>query len=326
MKRYGALALVCATLLTSGCSAIKEVAASAMSDDEARKVTKQYASGFNALAPKYDYEAAKKIETGSLLEGREAEFKVLKKNDYKLTERTAMKEVMVPTMSSFPKWFAAPVRSKVPGEDGEYEDLMIFVQEKEGAPWMAASSATVDPDVQDVLGKSAEPDAVPEAADANDAGLIIAPSKLAAAHAKAIRNGPKAKETDLFSGSQDTSDEYKLLMEAHVFFKKSRWSGKTTVSPAPHPTYALRTQNGGALVFYAVDIKGSYKAAGAGAGEVSWSNDWGELYPGLVGKTHLARKVIRVERNEYVTYVPPKGQGKMRVMASRWTPVSVKGA
>ncbi|MQA97285.1 MAG: hypothetical protein GEV11_22570 [Streptosporangiales bacterium] len=325
MKRYGALALACATLLASGCSAIKEVAQSAMSDEEARSVATEYVTAFNAAAPAYDIGAVKRIETGSLLEGREAEFKVLEKNDYKFTERRVMKEVMVPMMSNYPKWFAAPVRSKVPGESGEYEDLMIFVQEKEGAPWLAASSATVDPEVEEVLGSAVKPETVPEVADANDGGLVMPPAKLPAAHAHAIRYGAKSPQTDRFSGSQDTTDEYKLLMEAHTFFKKSRWAGKTTVSAAPHPSYALRTQSGGALVFYAVDIKGSYKAVSRAADEVSWSNDWGELYPGLVGKTHLRRKVTRVERNEYVAYVPPEGQGKIRVVAARWTPVGVKG-
>lgn len=95
--------------------------------------------------------------------------------------------------------------------------------------------------------------------------------------------------------------------------------------PAPTPGYAVRTKSGGALVWFALDLRHSYKA-GPSAAQMTWQTAYGDLHRGFGVPSAVRSKIERVERTEVVAYVPPKGKGRVQLIGSRWFPLSVTGS
>ncbi|MQA97288.1 MAG: hypothetical protein GEV11_22585 [Streptosporangiales bacterium] len=333
----GLVMAVCATF-SAGCAQVENLLgtsapkagpsskppepAPALSAAEAKRVVVTWARAFNRAAKKYDIKAAEKIETGALLEGHRAEFKIMRINDLLVPPMRATSDVTIPRFTGWPKWFTATMTSK--GET-TVVDQVVFVQLARGGPWQAASDTVVDRKVTKALGRGVNAPADAEVVPAGDTTLRIAPGRLAAAHAHAARYGARSPHTKLFGSASETAGEYAELMKAHRLFKKNGWSGRTTVYGSAHPMYALRTASGGAVAFYAVDRKATYKRV-KGDMSFSWSGGIGKLYPALLGREYAEDEFTRVERTEYATYIPPQGKGKVHVLASRWTPVSAEGA
>lgn len=335
----GVIMAVCATFST-GCAQIENLVgkagskaepatkppapspAPALTPAQAKRTVVSWSKAFNRAAKKYDIKAAEKIETGALLEGHRAEFKILKFNDLKVPPMSATRDLTIPKFTGWPKWFTVTMTSAA---ETPVVDQVIFVQQKKDGPWQAASDTVVDKKVLKKLGSAVAAPADAEVVPAGDASLAIAPSRLPMAHAHAIRYGPRSPYAKLFGRTVDVPGEFKELVDAHKLFTKHRWTGRMTVYGSPHPVYVLRTPSGGAVAFYSVDTRAAYKRS-KGDISFSWNGGIGKLYPALIGREYAEDEITRVERSEYAAYIPPKGEGRIQIVATRWTPVSAEGS
>jgi hypothetical protein len=176
----------------------------------------------------------------------------------------------LPEQSGYPRFFVADVTEKltsnyssgagapVPVEGAEVHpfgpDLMLFEQASAGKPWLLASTSSLA--VGEALPKLATDSAgyIPTVSP-SDASLVAKPDDVgplqaavvddgsASAAAEAVASGPLT--TGLYRGAVNRTDEL-TPPRGDVY----QWELEGT----PYPEFALRTADGGALVFYAMTL------------------------------------------------------------------------
>lgn len=344
MKRIVAAAAAIA-VLSAGCAQIDELVGSgpaetgsasapppspsptptpAISTADAKRVVSRWVRAYNKAAKRYDIKAAARLETGSILQAHRAEYAICRRNGVRLPTLRATADLTIPRFTGWPKWFTVSMPSKSNTLD---LDEFVFVQSRAGEPWRAAYDTMYLPRVRKDIGKGVT---VPEDARVvppDDTSLAVTPARLPAVHAHAARYGSKSPYWRLFSTGGLLTGTHKGLIWTHRLLRRKGWRGRTSVAAAPHPTYAVRTASGGALVFYALDRTATYERV-TGHAALDWKEEtyYGTLYPALIGRERVKNSFSRVERIEFATYIPPKDEDKIHLVASRWMPVSAEGA
>ncbi|MFB4306087.1 hypothetical protein [Actinomadura sp. GTD37] len=134
----------------------------------------------------------------------------------------------VPRLDGFPKWFGIAALERSGGE--EQQVLGVFVRGKKSDDWRAAHWLTFQ-------GKP------PQLAYDSQGYAMLAPDRgLPAAHAKFMSSG----------------DESALVPDDYSRNARTRKTGGWTAepgkfTPGPGPSYALRTRDGGSLVWYGLE-------------------------------------------------------------------------
>lgn len=187
-------------------------------------------------------------------------------------------QAYIPKIADYPRWFVLGTTSTASGGPS----LLVFVRERAVEPWRRAAAIDV-------------PDGVPYVAiDAEGYAMALNPKELGDAHT-AVLSGAAGAEEQGFATDQWTEELRTSAADDRERFSDAEVT--VTDQPADLPRYALRTANGGALVFYATErtftgtsgdrgwqLSGVF-AALAGADEyehtldVHWLYQWVALVP-----------------------------------------------
>ncbi|MEU4202059.1 hypothetical protein [Streptomyces sp. NPDC045470] len=242
-----ALTAASAALLTlSGCMTVhgEREMLPAVSKDEAATALQQFVDGFNTSNTKLDPKVNPTYETDSLLAVDQALTKAgqaispqgnPKFPPLKLTSPT----FTVPKQAGWPKVFLADAVSN----RNNTRWFLVFTRDAVGAKWKASYlSSLADAEIpQFKTDQDGFAEVVP--ADAKDSGLKIAPGKLGAAYAAYLDTG----KGDTFAPGPHT-DRWRALRERQGRQPGSRIQYEDQASP--YAPVALRTKDGGALVFF----------------------------------------------------------------------------
>lgn len=284
------------------------------------RFAKQSKQARRTLSPKL----AAAAFTGSSAQMETAKYKVFKAN--KVTIKAAKYTSVVgaaPKLTGYPKWFFAAMTDK--GSSPVTRDIILFVQDRAGSPWRAAYTPFADKPVKGPVARGVDVADYPDVVPAGDTSLVLPPSQLPAALAQLLDRGkssPRYKDFTLLSWMKDRTS---VLRSDRETFKSTGWTGTVGHHAAGFPTYAVRTKSGGALVWTALDYRRSFKHTKPG-GNMTWDHQsWGDLLRPFTGRSTLKKTFTSVERIETLVYVPPRGKGKIRILANRWAPVQIEG-
>jgi hypothetical protein len=347
MRHLRPVALVAAvTLLTAGCSgsdgggstgnvnAIKKTTPSAVAGTPTAQpspalnpkgvdaVLKLYLTAIGRANGRLDPELASKVEAGSALQVHSAQYRVYKANrlrypKVKYTDGLAS----APKFSEHPKWFFAAATDT--GSSPATRDFLLVVQERSGQPWRVVY-APFSQTAKGPIAPGVEVEDFPAVVPLDDARLDVVPGKVAAAFAHALSFRDKSPYHGRFLGKLVDSGRQTLIDNRKAFVDNG-WAGSSRAVDAKTPVYAVRTKSGGALVWFGVDYVHAYRNGGGGA-PMTWdTSGWGDLHKGFGNPSEVKASIERVERNEFVAYIPPKGKGKIHILAGRWFPTTVKG-
>ncbi len=292
----------------------------AIGKEAAAAAVQSYMKSVNRANGDLDPELSAKVETGSARRIHAAQYKVYKRNDlhYPVIEYDAG-VAAAPRFIGYPRWFFAAATDK--GSSPATRDLLVFVQQSKGAPWRVAyapySRTTTGP-----LAPGVDVDDAPRLVALGDKGLVVPPNRLATSFAGLLTSGSAGS---LFAPGRLITTTRESLLENRQAFGQNGWTGTSRAVPAPSPVYAVRTKAGGALVWFALDLRHSYKA-GAAAAQMTWKTAYGDLHRGFGVPSAVRSKIERVERTEVIAYIPPKGKGRIQLIGSRWFPLSVTGS
>lgn len=293
-----------------------------MSTSDAADVLTAYDIGNNRVNSVADTAGLAKIESAPIRVVSEVELRVSKVLNQAIPFIASTDDrFVIPSGGDGPRWFVATstrLRGGVPATNQTYT---VFQQQDKTAPWLAAYSLTL-PD-----GASAPAVALNGASAATavtDFGnLAVQPGELAQrifAHYSQDLAGK-----DGFGKSAALDDQlgngYKVAQQ--VLRNKGSQLVRTPQSDAPQP-FALRTADGGVLVFSTSTVVDVLKPLGGSWGTVSLSAGSNEA--ALLGKADGAtgsRFTITRQQN-FLTYVPTKASGKqVTVLAYTDFPISV---
>jgi hypothetical protein len=290
-----------------------------------RPVLARYAAQANLAHKRLNAQHASAAFTGSTLQMQLAQYRIFKANKLRITPAKYGSVLgATPKVSGYPKWFFAAMT------DGKgssaVRDIVVFVQDKQDAPWRAAYTPLTSERVRGALAPGVDVADVPDVAPLDDMSLAIAPGQVAPAMADVINQGGKSAHLRSFAVPDWAKSKRKSLLSDRRTFKTEGWTGSASFSAAKQPVYAVRTKSGGALVWSAIDRTDAFRHTSKGGG-ITWEyQSWGDLLRPFIGRSSAKQTLNSVDRVEMVSYVPPKGQGTIQILASRWAPISIKGA
>ncbi|MBA9007852.1 hypothetical protein [Thermomonospora cellulosilytica] len=238
----------------------------------------------------------------------------------------------IPRLTGYPRWFAADTTSwvvvrKSSGGSAErtrpVRHAMLFVQRAPKAPWLLAADplpsggAPTSPLSAVALDKEGYATAVrPDAS-----GLAVSPDRLGEAHAAVLTRGAQAAphHRKVLADGPATLRAHEGLSRATAQFRSLGITLTSTFAPHDAPVYALRTTDGGALVWYVLRQHESYVAGSPGKLRVG-----GDL-TGLVSEKQARTRLDSTVLIQHLAQVPA-GTGQAQITGMYRKAVHARGA
>ncbi|MFC5180036.1 hypothetical protein [Actinomadura harenae] len=294
------LALLAGVPPAAGCGGSNAGAtgAPALLRDQAQQAVMAYAAAVGQAGDRLDASLLPKAEADPQLTMDTAAVKLRRIVKARTgTLKLSHVRVAVPRQSAYPRWFAAE------GVSGSGKDAlrhaMLFTQAKAGAPWLLSA----DPFPTDTAFSrvALDHDGYAEAVAPSASGLAIAPDRLAAAHAALLNGGPRAAGADRLAPGPKTTEAFTALRHAEAGLRRNGITLESRFSPAPAPVHALRTRDGGALVWYVLKQNEAYSATKKGKLTVT-----GDLV-GLAPPSSVSTRMDTTVLIQYLATVPAHG-------------------
>ncbi|MCD0451241.1 hypothetical protein LO762_18850 [Actinocorallia sp. API 0066] len=252
---YTALAVL-PIVLSSACGgadkAADAAAPPALTLDQAKGVLTEYQTAAAKAAAALDPALLTPVETGPQLQMDTAAFKLHKATKKKREAVTFTDPVFyVPRIAEGrQRWFAVDAQS-----GGDTRHALLFVQDGgEGGTWKLAA----DPRRKETTPlKGVTLDAEGYAESATD-GLALKPDQLAGAHATLLTDGPEAAGAKGLAAGPQTTDTHAMIQKINTGLGQAGVTFSTSFAPAGTGSYALRTDNGGAFVWYVLRQQEAY--------------------------------------------------------------------
>lgn len=219
-----------------------------------------------------------------------------------------------PGKTSGAPWFVASAAQA--GASGR--DLLLFTRTAAGKPFTLAYAIGLD-------SRTAMP-RVSEGADAvppSDDRLAVRPDALGTMHANIEQYGPATPAAGSFEPSVWTTGAHTTVRDDSRTARTSGYAYRRSYHDSGYPVYALRTASGGALVWYAVSDELAVTKTDPSIARAPLKLT--KSLAGVVGVRRVRRQFQAVSVRQYVAYVPPRGRGKVRVLASAGGPVGGVG-
>ncbi|REE98496.1 hypothetical protein [Thermomonospora umbrina] len=204
----------------------------------------------------------------------------------------------IPRVTGYPRWFAAEATSRVVVRQGGKEKLarpvrhaMLFTQNGPQAPWLLAGDPL--PAGESLVGKiDLDEEGLADAVPPTDGEkLVVSPAELRVAHAALLSKGPGAADQGaVLAGGPATDQAHAALQKATDQFQTLGITLTSRFVPHSAPVYALRTNDGGALVWYVLQQNETYTANAPG--KLSVVGDLKGLIPAKAVRTRLDTTVL----------------------------------
>jgi hypothetical protein len=283
--------------LTAGCGgAAKDAGAStspALTRDQAQAVLTAYEAANARANAVLDPALLATVETGPQLQMDTAAYKLHVASKTKLAPFSFTDpKFYIPRASGHPRWFAVDTESAAHGS--RIQHALLFRQDAAGAAW----KLTADPQRRDggpINGLALDSEGYAQTAD--DASPALPPGRLAEAHAALLGGGPTAPTAAGLAAGPQTTGTYTLLQQIKRELAQHKLAFSTAFTAVPEQTYALRTADGGAVVWYVLQQEESYKGA-----QVPVTGDLVGLVPQGKAKTLDSTTLI-----QYLAAIPAKG-------------------
>ncbi|WP_344013284.1 hypothetical protein [Streptomyces thermospinosisporus] len=303
------------SVATSGCVVVhgeREVLP-ATTRGEAAKALQQFTTAYNKADEAYDSSLDAKYTTGPLGDIDKARLTAGKANNPEGNpSHTPLKlsdaKFTIPKKAGWPRWFLADAAGN---KGGEARWLLVFTRDSLDEPWQVAYLTLVDPD--EIPRFKTDKDGWAEAVPANATDVTVAPGELSQKYATYLKDGG-----DAFAVGPHTS-AWRALRK-----KRSERPGLATqyidepVTNGDYRPLALRTEDGGALVFFTTRHFEKQTAA-AGATVPTPNKDVLALTTGEIRQS-LTMQFISNE-----VALDPAGDGEVEVLGRIQGLVSAKG-
>lgn len=218
--------------------------------------------------------------------------------------------VLVPRQSGSTVWFAATARRRDASGDVRTA-VFTFVRQGRDGRWRNSFASLLYPDEQPPQ-VALDADGYATALDQRDSSVAISPNLMGPLHATVAEEGPKGYASGLIAPGPQTTGFYEEISRTKETAKAEDCMNYESIfASAPnYPTFALRTEDGGAMMLYTLIRTSSWtpNPQGLKCGEgrpvaIPAAARW-LLNP--VKDLFIRQRRQIVETQQYVSAVPPK--------------------
>ncbi|KQY59666.1 hypothetical protein ASD11_08980 [Aeromicrobium sp. Root495] len=223
---------------------------SAVRPSEVTEVFDNYRDVWATASAVLDPKPLSTVETGAALAIDTGSFDVAQRSgsdDSRAPGPSDVVQVEAPYFTRYPLWFVAVSRNE------KTQRVQVFERTSAVDPWLLVDTPEIAAGAQLPELRRREGDALAVKA-ANGAGMAASPQKAAAAYAAALVPGAKSGTVDV---SDDTfRQQMSRTAEQNSALKGVGFSQRWSAEPVAH---ALRTSDGGALVFATLERLDAYE-------------------------------------------------------------------
>ncbi|GGO58544.1 putative lipoprotein [Streptomyces daqingensis] len=239
------------TVALSGCVTVhgETAVVPAVSKAEAKKVLEKFSKTSNKANRAFDVKLNSTVETGALGAIDQAGLKSRKKvqpegNPGYKPLRLSDERFLIPKQAGWPKFFVADTQTNRM-RNGRW--LFVFQRDSADAPWKASYLAVIENSEMPefAVGKGGYAKAVP---GTSGHGLVLAPDELSDAYVSYLRDGKG--EEDFAPGAHTSKRRAQREGSANRPGRRTEFADQAAKAPQYAP-FGLRTEDGGALVFFA---------------------------------------------------------------------------
>lgn len=159
----------------------------------------------------------------------------------------------VPKLTTYPQWFAAMVPERPSAGAPIQTALLVFDRPSAASTWALSVSVLLNPGTP-APKVAIGPDGYATALATSDPALRLRPDEVGATHATIVDDGPSSAAAPLVKPGPQTTGLYQanaaLARQAAARGNTYTWELEGT----SYPFFALRTTDGGALVFYTLTL------------------------------------------------------------------------
>ncbi|RFU36691.1 hypothetical protein DZF91_36835 [Actinomadura logoneensis] len=296
------MSLLAGIPLAAGCGGSDAGASGspALTPGRARQVVAEYAATVGQAGDRLDASLLPKVETDPQRTMDTAAVRLRQVSGARTgLLKFSQVSVIVPRLSGYPRWFAA---SAVSGSGkGALRHALLFTQEKADAPWLLAADPFPTGSSLDHVALDRDGYATAVAASSGK-GLAMSPGALPAAHAALLNEGPRAAGADRLAPGPRTTEAFAALRRVEAGLRKSGVTLSSRFEPGSAQVRALRTRDGGAVVWYVLKQREAYSAAKKGKLTVT-----GDLV-GLAPPSSVSTRMDTTVLIQYLATVPAHGR------------------
>ncbi|MGW4195757.1 hypothetical protein [Streptomyces sp. NPDC005004] len=316
-KAVIAAALTAAVSLTaSGCVVVhgERAMIPAATRTDAAKALARFTEAYNKADRAYDSSLDEDHVTGALADIDSARLRAGHANHpdgnpahtpLKLTDA----KFTIPKKPGWPRWFVADALGN---KGGSARWLLVFTRQSMGAPWQVAYLTVLAPGA--VPKFKTDADGFAEAVPADATGLAVPPAELSGTYAAYLKSGGTS-----FANGPSTSGLRTVRQQQARKPGLVRQYIDETLDRGAYAPLALRTEDGGALVFFASRYYEKQTAA-AGTSVPVPNQDVRALTKGEV------RQSLTMEFVSNETALVPAGSGRVSVLGRVQGLTSARGA
>jgi hypothetical protein len=166
----------------------------------------------------------------------------------------------VPRQTTYPQWFAA-IAPQHPAAGGPSRTaVLIFDRPNARSAWALSGSALLDPGTP-ALKVATSGSGYATAVAASDQALKVRPDVVGAMHATIVDDGPASEAAAAVAAGPQTTGLYSASSMAARQAAARHESYQWEMEGTSYPEFALRTTDGGALVFYTMYLNTSTTAS-----------------------------------------------------------------
>ncbi|MCC5034735.1 hypothetical protein DMH02_016270 [Streptomyces sp. WAC 00631] len=299
-----------ALLTLTGCVTVhgERAVVPAVTKAEAAKALERFTDGYNRANRELDPALGARVETGALQTMGEADLKARRvKNPDGLPDYPPLKltdaRFAIPRQAGWPKFFVADTDSN--RDDNRW--LLVFTRSALDDPWKAAYLSILSRDEVPEFAVDEDGYAEPVTGGRGSA-LLTDPAKISKTYTDYLGSG----EGELFADGYATSAQLAYRKRESKTPKYWTQFADQPARPPQYRTVALRTEDGGALAFFAAHH--TQKQTMAEGFTINKINDQ-KANALLTGKAEKSLTLVRISQS--AVSIPPKGDAGKVVFLNR---------
>ncbi|HEY0717010.1 MAG TPA: hypothetical protein VGD68_05295 [Streptosporangiaceae bacterium] len=252
----GSLTAVVILLSAQGCGTTADATTDAVGPTPAAalKVFNAYVTANKVAVANRDQLLAESLTSSAQYSVLASQYDVAASTGVPVTSpRYGQPKLYVPKLTTYPQWFVAAV-PEYPSHGGR-AGTAVMVFDRTGA----LSGWTLDDAVQlaggvPALNVAVDHQGYATALPTTDGSLEVPPDEVGATHASVVDDGPSSPAAKVVAAGAQTTGIYRANAAYAAKIRPGHWIYAWQMEGTSYPFFALRTTDGGAIVFYTMAL------------------------------------------------------------------------
>jgi hypothetical protein len=252
----GSLTAAVLLLSVQGCGTTADAttAAAGPNPADALKVFNSYVTANKVAVANRDQLLAESLTSSAQFDVLSSQYDVAASTGVPVTNPDYGKPTLyVPKLTTYPQWFLAAA-PEYPAHGGQPRTaVLVFDRPEASSPWALDGTVQLASNAS-ALNVAVDQNGYATALPTTDPSLEFPPDEVGATHASVVDEGPSSPAAKVVAAGPQTTGIYHTNAAYAAKIRPGHWLYTWQMEGTSYPFFALRTTDGGAVVFYTMSL------------------------------------------------------------------------